>query len=135
MQNETRYPYWKTRALVEFAQIKEDPNKEPCRMLDAHKLIYEGQQQFKRGNLSTAQDLLFHGMEKYQQLLNKYDVLGTDDESIEEAMSAVLYWQKIRKLQFQGIPDQYPLKGLWDKNTARFLSNIESRFKRETGQD
>ena len=61
MQNETRYPYWKTRALVEFAQIKEDPNKEPCRMLDAHKLIYDGQQQFKRGNLSTAQDLLYHG--------------------------------------------------------------------------
>ena len=103
-------------------------------MIDAHKLIYDGQIQFKKGNLSTAQDLLYHGMEKYQTLLSKYDVLGTDDESIEEAMSAVLYWQKIRKLQFQPIPDQYPLKGLWDKN-ARFLPTIEQRFKRETGQD
>jgi hypothetical protein len=134
MQSETRYPYWKTRALVEFAQIKDESNKEPCRMVDAHKLIYDGQQQFKKGNLSTAQDLLYRGMDKYQQLLGKYNVLSTDDESIEEAMTAVLYWQKIRKLQFQAIPDQYPLKGLWDKN-PRFLSTIEGRFKRETGQD
>ncbi len=135
MQNETRYPYWKTRALVEFAQIKEQGDKEPCRMIDAHKLIYDGQQQFKKGNLSTAQDLLYRGMEKYQQLLGKYEVLGTDDESIEEALSAVLYWRKIRQLQFQPIPNQYPLKAFWDKNTARFLATIEGRFKRETGQD
>jgi hypothetical protein len=134
LQNETRYQYWKTRALVEFAQIKEEGNQEPCRMIDAHKLIYDGQQQFKKGNLSTAQDLLLHGMQKYQQLLGKYAVLGTDDESVEEAMSAVLYWQKIRKLQFQPVPEDYPLKQLWDKN-QRYLGTIEGRFKRETGQD
>lgn len=134
MQNETRFPYWKTRSQVEFAQVKEKPNEEPCRMIDAHKLIYDGQIQFKKGNLSTAQDLLLRGMQKYQQLLEKYSVLGTDDESIEEAMSAVLYWQKIRKLQFQPIPDEFPLKGLWEKN-ARYLPTIEQRFKRETGQD
>src|SRR5580700_8053625 len=59
MQSETRYPYWKTRAQVEFAQVKEETDKEPCRMIDAHKLIYDGQIQFKKGNLSTAQDLLY----------------------------------------------------------------------------
>lgn len=134
MQSETRYPYWKTRAQVEFAQVKSESGKEPIRMVDAHKLIYDGQQQFKRGNLSPAQDLLYRGMEKYQQLLNKYEVLASDDESIEEALTAVLYWQKIRKLQFQAIPDQYPLKALWDKQ-QRFVPNIEARFKRETGQD
>jgi hypothetical protein len=134
MQSETRYPYWKTRAYAEFEPVKDSKDKEPCRLLDAHKLIYDGEQQFKRGNLSTAQDLLYRGMEKYQQLLAKFDVLGADDESIEEAMSAVLYWQKIRKLQFQPIPDQYPLKALWDKN-PRFVTTIEGRFKRETGQD
>ena len=134
MQNETRYPYWKTRALVEFAPIKDSSTKETIRLLDAHKLIYEGQLQFKKGNLSGTQKLLYQGMDKYQQLLNKFSVLSTDDESVEEAMSAVLYWQKIRKLQFQPIPDQYPLKGLWDKN-PRFLATIEGRFKRETGQD
>jgi hypothetical protein len=134
LQNETRYQYWKTRSLVEFAQIKEEGNQEPCRMIDAHKLIYDGQQQFKKGNLSTAQDLLLHGMQKYQQLLGKYAVLGTDDESVEEAMSAVLYWQKIRRLQFQPVPEDYPLKQLWDKN-QRYLGTIEGRFKRETGQD
>ncbi len=134
LQNETRYQYWKTRSLVEFAQIKEEPAQEPCRMIDAHKLLYDGQQQFKKGNLSTAQDLLFHGMQKYQQLLSKYAVLGTDDESVEEAMSGVLYWQKIRRLQFQPVPEDYPLKQLWDKN-QRYLPTIEGRFKRETGQD
>ena len=134
MQNETRYPYWKTRASSSSLRSRSKETKSPCRMIDAHKLIYDGQQQFKKGNLSTAQDLLYRGMEKYQQLLGKYEVLGTDDESIEEAMSAVLYWHKIRQLQFQPIPDQYPLKGFWDKN-ARFLPTIERRFKRETGQD
>jgi len=124
MQNETRYPYWKTRSQVESAQM----------MVEAHKLIYDGQQQFRKGNLSTARDLLIRGMEKYQQLLDKYEVLATDDESIEEGLSAVLYWQKILKLQFQPIPEKYPLKGMWDTH-QNYLPMIESRFKRETGQD
>ena len=124
MLDQTRYPYWKVRAQVE---AKQD-------LVQAHKLIYDGQQQFRKGNLSTARDLLYKGMTLYEQLLKTFKVLGSEDDSIEEGLSAVLYWQKILKLQFIKIPDQYPLSELWTKNQA-MLPTVESRFKRETGQN
>jgi hypothetical protein len=124
MRDESRYVYWKTRAQVEAAQV----------MVEAHKSIYDGQQSFRKGNLSAARDLLFKGMTLYQELIDKYDVLAGDFDAIEEAMMAVIYWQKAMKLQFTPIPEKYPLSGLWAKYQG-LVPNLESRFKRETGQD
>ncbi|HXY32736.1 MAG TPA: hypothetical protein VEI07_00830 [Planctomycetaceae bacterium] len=124
MQNETRYPYWKFRSQAESAKL----------MVDAHRLIYDGERQFVKGNLSTARDLLFRGMTLYEQLFSKYQVLATDDEALEEAITAVYYWQRILKLEFKPIQAQYPLSVVY-ANHANLLPQIESRFKRETGQD
>jgi hypothetical protein len=124
MQNETRYHYWKTRSQVESAQL----------MSKAHKLIYDGEHEFRKGNLSGAQDTLFAGMQKYQQIIDKFPDLATDDEAVEEGMGAVLYWQKILKLQSIPVPAQYPLQNLWTKH-PQMLSTVETRFKYETGQD
>lgn len=123
IQNETRYPYWKTRSQVESAKL----------MIDAHRNIYEGEKEFRKGNLSGANDLLFKGLTQYQQLLQKYpDLIGSDDDAIEEGLLAVLYWQKILKLQVQPIPEKFPLSEMWAKH-ANQIPTIESRFKRETG--
>jgi hypothetical protein len=124
MQNETRYPYWKFRAQAESASL----------MVDAHRLLYDGQKQFIKGNLPKAKDLLFRGMTIYEQLLAKYEVLSTDDEPIEEAMTAVYYWQRILKLHLQPVPAQYPLSTLY-ANHQHMMPLIEGRFKRDTGQD
>ncbi len=124
MQNETRYPYWKFRAQAESAKL----------MVDAHKLIYDGEKQFVKGNLSTARDSLFRGMTLYEQLFSKYEVLTTDDEALEEAVTAVYYWQRILKLEFKPIPPRYPLSVVY-ANHQNLMPLIESRFKRETGQD
>jgi hypothetical protein len=97
-------------------------------------VIYDGQQQFRKGNLKSARDLLLNGMTIYEQLLTKYPVLATDDDSIEEAMSAVYYWQRILKLEFTEIPQHYPLSAMYT-NHQNLMPLIESRFKRETGQD
>jgi hypothetical protein len=124
MQNETRYPYWKFRAQAESAQL----------MVDAHRLIYDGEKQFVQGKLSTARDFLQRGMALYEQLFSKYQVLATDDEAIEEAITAVYYWQRILKLEFKPVPAQYPLSVVYT-NHQNLLPSIESRFKRDTGQD
>jgi hypothetical protein len=124
MHNETRYPYWKFRSQAESAKL----------MVDAHRLIYDGEKQFTKGYLSTARDLLFRGMTLYEQLLSKYPVLTTDDEALEEAITAVYYWQRILKLEFKEIPAQYPLSVTFANHQA-LLPQIESRFKRDTGQD
>ena len=73
-------------------------------------LIYDGEKQFVKGNLSTARDLLLRGMTMYEQLFSKFPVLATDDESLEESITAVYYWQRILKLEFKPIPAQYPLQ-------------------------
>jgi hypothetical protein len=124
MQNETRYPYWKARSLAESAQL----------MIDAHRLIYDGEKQFVKGSLQTARESLFRGMTLYEQLFAKFPVLGTDDEALEEAITAVYYWQRILKLEFKPIPAQYPLSVVY-ANHQNLLPVIESRFKRDTGQD
>src|SRR5262249_40436011 len=64
MHGETRYPYWKARSLAEAARV----------MIDAHKAIYDGQLQFRKGNLKTARELLLQGMTLYEQLFKKYEV-------------------------------------------------------------
>jgi hypothetical protein len=73
-------------------------------------------------------------MTLYEQLLSKYEVLGTDDDAIEESMMAVYYWQRILKLYLQPVPAQYPLSVLF-ANHQGMMPLIESRFKRDTGQD
>jgi hypothetical protein len=124
MQNETRYPYWKERSKAESAKL----------MVDAHKLIYDGEHDFVRGKLKTAKEQLFQGMTAYEQLFSKFPVLASDDEALEEAITAVYYWQRILKLEFQQVPQTYPLSVVYANHT-NILPQIESRFKRETGQD
>jgi hypothetical protein len=124
MQNETRFPYWKARSLAESAQL----------MVDAHRMIYDGEKKFVQGNLSTAREMLMRGMTMYEQLFSKFPVLATDDEALEESITAVYYWQRILKLEFKPIPAQYPLSVVY-ANHSNLLPVIESRFKRDTGQD
>jgi hypothetical protein len=70
----------------------------------------------------------------YEQLFSKFPVLATDDEALEESITAVYYWQRILKLEFKPIPAQYPLSVVYG-NHQNLLPVIESRFKRDTGQD
>src|ERR1700733_14111965 len=103
-------------------------------MVHTPKLIYDGEKQFVKGNLSTARDLLFRGMTLYEQLFSKYEVLTSDDEALEEAITAAYYWQQTLKPGLKPIPSQYPLSVVFT-NHQSLLPSIESRFKRETGQD
>ena len=134
MLEQTRYPYWKIRAQAEASPSTDKDGKSLPSMVEAHRLIYEGQKQFRGGNLSAARDSLYRGMTVYQQVLEKYPVLAGEDDTVEECMTAVLYWQKILKLQFQPTPEHFPLSAIWVKGQSN-LPTIEARFKRETGQN
>ncbi|NOX55310.1 MAG: hypothetical protein GXP27_12910 [Planctomycetes bacterium] len=121
-QNVTNYRYWRTRALWE---------SEP-ETVAAHRMLYDGEQAFKRGELDQAQKLLEEGLKKLSETLTSFEDMEYDDTLIEEALWGLLIWQKILQLEGTPVPEKYPLKDLWEREQNR-LPDLEYDFKRKYG--
>lgn len=119
VQNIVNYRYWRTRAK---AEAEETTGK-------AHRLIYAGEESYLAGNLDKARDELFQGMNLFAELLRRYPEFEDEDLSIDEGMWAVLLWQRILQLNGTAIPENFPLKQLWDKHAGRLIM-LERRFNR-----
>ena len=83
-QDTANYRYWRTRSRVESEK----------EMADAHREIYEGEQALDRADTTAARRLYLDGMTKYEKMLKEYSDLKDEDESVEEAILAVIGWQK-----------------------------------------
>ena len=118
-QHTTNYRYWRSRSHSE-AQPETG---------EAHKLIYEGEQLYKQGELAKALPMLTRGMGLYATIIEKHPELASEDLTAEEGMWAVLLWQKILELQQQPIPENFVLKPLWDHHQG-LLPELEQRFNR-----
>lgn len=118
-QNTVNYRYWRTRAQAEAEQETGE----------AHRLIYDGEQSYLLGNLDEARDQLVRGMNLFGGLLSKYPELVEEDLTIDEGMWAILLWQKILQLNGDPIPENFPMKALWEKHSGR-LPELEVRFNR-----
>jgi hypothetical protein len=116
----TNYYYWRVRARVEGEKI----------MSDAHRELYEGEQAFLAADFLKARELLESGMKKYEKILADNPDLKSDDPSIEEGLLAQLFWREILQVVFnQPIPDEYPLKELWETEQGR-LPSVQDEFNR-----
>lgn len=105
----------------------------------AHRAIYDGKQAYNTGQTSNvvdadgverpsvAQQHLEEGMQLMAQVLDKYPELRDHDAYIEEAMLAVLYWQKIHQYNGQTVPAEHPLTELVQENAGR-MPEIERLF-------
>ncbi|MBI3860317.1 MAG: hypothetical protein HY290_00320 [Planctomycetia bacterium] len=120
-QDQANYPYWRARSRLESEK----------EMSEAHRLLYEGEEALHRADPVNAIDLYLQGMTKFDKLLqdNDYKQMKTEDETIEEALLAVMGWQRSLELIDEEIPEQFPLKDMWERNAAR-QKNIRLEFDR-----
>ncbi|MGH7199566.1 MAG: hypothetical protein ACREJB_03115 [Planctomycetaceae bacterium] len=122
-QNTANYRYWRTRATAE---------KDPV-LVKAHRELYEGRQLFRDLKFRAAREKLWTGMELYAQALAKYPQLTTEDESIEEGLLAVIYWQETYDLLLspEPPPEDFPLKALWQARQDH-VPSVREDFRVET---
>lgn len=124
-QNTTNYRYWRERARSE---------RQPD-TADGHRMLYEGERLYKAGKLALdantqkpgAQEMLEEGMKKYAKLLDDFAELRNEDLTVEEGVWAVLLWRKTLDLQGKPVPDEYPLKWLWDAHQS-LIPSLQDRF-------
>jgi hypothetical protein len=118
-QNTTNYRYWRTRSQSEAR----------AETAEAHELIFDGEQEYRKGELDSAVAKLTRGMGLFAEMLERHPDLAIEDLTAEEGMWAVLLWQKILELQQKPVPETYPLKFLWDHHQG-LLGELEDRFNR-----
>lgn len=141
----TNYPYWRSRAVLE----KEDL------MVQAHRELYDGRQLWKAGKTDWTADgppvsvqKLESGLTKFKKMFESLQskqeegeltedekaqsLLTEDDNLVEEAMLALMYYHKAHELAEQELPADYPLKDLWERN-QELLPTIEREFRRDLG--
>src|SRR5262249_43133146 len=122
-QNVTNYRYWRTKSLVESKQ----------EMSDAHRAMYEGEQKLDEANISAAIQLLWDGMAKYEKILDEYPDLKDDDETKDEGLLAGMAWRRCLELNDEEVPDEYPLKQMWEANPGRRNYLVDEFNRRRRG--
>jgi hypothetical protein len=118
-QDQANYNYWRTRALSESEK----------EMSEAHRLLYDAEQAVFKADPTTALSLYQEGMKKFEEVLNIYPTLKNEDDTIDDALSAVMGWQKALEYLDEDVPDFYPLKSLWDNHPDR-RQNVKTEFER-----
>jgi len=119
-QNTVNYRYWRTRASSESKN----------ETAEAHRLLFEGEQDYKRGELAAAREKLTRGIALFAGLVETYPELADEDLTVEEGLWGVLLWQKILELRQEPVPATYPLKEMWDKHQEGVMHELEDRFNR-----
>ncbi len=71
-------------------------------------------------------------MKGFENMLARYPDLQIEDNTIEEAMLAVLMWNDIYKLEKleegESLPTEFPLRAIWQENQSR-MPEIEREFR------
>jgi hypothetical protein len=103
-------------------------------MSDAHREMYQAEQALFKADTTTARELYLSGMTKYEKLLNEYPDLKDEDEVVEEGLVAQLGWREALTLDEEEVPDEFPLKEMWDSHQPRRQSAQEELNRRHRGQ-
>lgn len=134
-QDRCQYRYWRTLAAAESLEITRDAHR---RINDGKELFWESryvQSEKDRADGKGpetwgALEHLEDGMRKFEQVLNDFPTLASEDDAIEESLMALVYWREIFKLRKQPIPDDYPLRSMWEKHQDR-VPEMELNFRRD----
>jgi hypothetical protein len=123
-QNDTNYRFWRTKSLVESQK----------EMSEAHREMYEGEQALFKADTTTARELYLSGMARYEKLLAEYPDLMDEDEVVDEGLLAQHGWREALALDEEEVPDEYPLKEMWESHPQRRESAKEEFNRRRRGQ-
>ena len=121
----TNYPYWRTRTEVESLRD----------MTDARRALHAGKEKFFNNQEFEARKLFEEGLSKLDVLIEDYPTLVLEDEVVEDVLKSILMWQYVLRLSGEEVPDDYPLKEIWDQYPeqraeldARFQQKVNSAF-------
>ncbi|MFN0198061.1 MAG: hypothetical protein ACKVT0_15045 [Planctomycetaceae bacterium] len=121
-QKMTNYVYWRSISQIERTE----------KMMQAHREMYLGKQAFKESRNTEAKSLLESGMAKYAEIMSQNPDMQVEENAIEEGLMAVLLWQHLYEIDGIAIPENYPLKPLWDQHQSR-VPYLTNDFRREFG--
>jgi len=107
--------------------------------VNAHKTIYEGKVAYSKSQTtdvsetepSPAEAKFVEGIKLLAGVFEKHPEVSDHDAYIEEAMLAVIYWEKISQLNGRVIPKEHPLADLMLAHADR-RSSSEREFLMET---
>lgn len=122
-QNDTNYRFWRTKAHVESQQ----------EMSEAHREMYLAEQALFKADTATAREKYLSGMTRYEKLLAEYSDLKDEDEVVEEGLIAQIGWREALALDEEQVPDEFPLKEMWESHHSRKENATEEFNRRRRG--
>ena len=123
LQSMINYRYWRARSKLE----------QNSRMLEIRKEIAQGKAFFADSEYTNASKKLMDGMSHLNRFMQQGEEgaeLSKDPDMIDEILMAVFIWRQCLKKLDNPIPQQYPLKSIWDLNQDSLL-DITLEFKRK----
>ncbi|MFO0919755.1 MAG: hypothetical protein U0872_15765 [Planctomycetaceae bacterium] len=118
-QKMVNYRYWRTRGQSEAE----------TETADAHRNLFEAGEYFKKQDLQEALPLLEKTLAQFEHVLNRFPTLQDSDEMIEECLLAIKMWSDIYRLQGDSLPQDFPLKQIWQQHQWR-MPTVEKEFRR-----
>ncbi len=128
----TSYPYWKLHCDIEK---RETMTLARYRLAEGRRL-YRQVQDFDGARVNLEQGLvqLAQVMQEYQVNPETNLLLSDEEEIVEEALKALIIWRHTLELQGQPIPENYPLKQLWEYPDLEDQRNeLMTRFQQWNG--
>lgn len=123
-QKMTNYPYWRDRSEMEAMR----------ETIDARRKLYEGKVRFFKSDLTAARQLLEEGLKELETILQNYPDMLLHAETIEGILKSQLMWQYVMRLYGEPIPNNFPLREVWDSNPAE-RAELEERFQQRVSSD
>ena len=121
-QNMSNYRYWKRRSNAEKRGETEKAHRE---LFLAHQAF------FQEGDVAKAQKLAETGLKIFEITYNKhFQKIKADEFAIEEVLRAVLLLRYCHKLQGTQMPEDFPLKHLWERWQS-WVPEIDEEMRRQ----
>ncbi|TWT57336.1 hypothetical protein KOR42_06960 [Thalassoglobus neptunius] len=123
----TSYPYWKRHCEIE----RRDEMTRARYYLAEGRRLYRNIQDFEGSRQYLEQGLaLLESVFQQYDTEEGYNVMIIDEgDTVEEALKAMLIWRQVLELLGEPIPEDYPLKRLWeDPNFEYQREDLNQRF-------
>ncbi|WP_437203753.1 hypothetical protein [Planctomicrobium sp. SH664] len=129
----TSYPFWKKHCDIEKREA----------MMQARYQLAEGRRLFREvQDFEESQIHLEKGLENLAQVIKEYQIgentnvlVDDENEIVEDAFKSILIWQQVLELNHKPVPENFPLKALWnDPSKQELRDDLTQRFLRWQGK-
>ncbi len=124
----TVYDYWKRHCEIER---REEMTRARYHLIEGRRL-YRNVSDFEgaRKSLEEGMALLASVIEQYEAEDGTNIMLVDESDTIEEGIKAMLIWRSVMEILGQPIPDEYPLKSIWDNPDPQIIQMKDLQTER-----